>query len=440
MELGPKAAAAANAWGCTVESLRRAPPAASDALESPVEHLPDQGLVSREECFRYFWSAYRNTMPTDLADLQQLSPAWMTKLAALLPPLVLLKYGPVRDLPGSQSLDANVNFICRAVDRPCRFIAACKSMKAEPTPRAAWEALRATAKASEGIDLENWVLHYGKGVSRSLGYLVALRQFKVVLPVEMRDKWPHKAKTLLLGRAAGGKGKLYALCKWSSEAESVITAYMDMDRTLQDGILTRMPRTFLDYEACARSLTKHAPGLDGYVARWTARSLIVTAMALSQITLSATGAGTAWPAHVEAEKPSRLSKMFPDQMEHLSHYASLQQCLELTGYDGKLELLTMWLCLLMDEDLIPYLRHAHVGGAPAVVAVSRHGKTWTATQFAGLVARTEQSLGMMPCPLRLLQHSLSDEPMDSIQSSGLAASSHKSRDSKMQKCAENKAG
>ena len=369
--------------------------------------------MSREECFRYFWSAYRNTAPTDLADLQRLGGVWMTKRAALLPLLVLLKYGPVRDLPGSQSQRADFNFIGSAVDCPCRFVEACKSMKAEPTPKAAWEALRATARASEGIDLEDWVLHYGKGVSRSLGYLVALRQFKVVLPPEMRDQWPPKAKTLLLGRAAGGKGKLYALCVWSPEAESVIASYMDMGRTLRDSVLPRIPRTFLDYEACAKGLMKHAPGVDGYVARWTARSLLVTAMAFCKVTLSATAAGTGWPAYIEAEEPSRLSKVFPDQLEHLSHYSSLQQCLELTGYDGKLELLTMWLCLLMDKHLFTHLRRAQVGGAPAAVAVSRSGKTWTATQFAGLVARTEESLGMMPCPLRLLQRSLEDEPMDS---------------------------
>jgi hypothetical protein len=58
--------------------------------------------VAAEEGFRFFWSAYKGKLPSDLDDLQKLPPIWFSGWSPLLPLLALLKYRPVRNESGTQ--------------------------------------------------------------------------------------------------------------------------------------------------------------------------------------------------------------------------------------------------------------------------------------------------------------------------------------------------
>lgn len=106
-----EAKAAARVWGCTVASLRK--PTATRHLKqnSPVlplaclrkRSLKLQSPVAAEEGFRFFWSVYRDKLPSDLDDLLRLPDIWFCGWSPLLPLLALLKYRPIREQPGTQT-------------------------------------------------------------------------------------------------------------------------------------------------------------------------------------------------------------------------------------------------------------------------------------------------------------------------------------------------
>jgi len=112
-------------WGCTLTSLRKpttklvakrpltlkSPVTTLTSLGQPTtklgtkkRHLELKSPVTKEEGFRFFWSAYKGKLPSDLDDLQKLPQIWFSGWSPLLPLLVLLKYRPVRDECGTQLL------------------------------------------------------------------------------------------------------------------------------------------------------------------------------------------------------------------------------------------------------------------------------------------------------------------------------------------------
>jgi hypothetical protein len=123
LKFRPEARAAAKVWGCTLTSLRK-PTTELVAkrpltLKLPVTILRSLGQptmelgtkkrplelkspVTKEEGFRFFWSAYKGKLPSDLDDLQRLPPIWFSGWSPLLPLLALLTYRPVRNESGTQ--------------------------------------------------------------------------------------------------------------------------------------------------------------------------------------------------------------------------------------------------------------------------------------------------------------------------------------------------
>jgi hypothetical protein len=122
-EVLSKAKAAAKVWGCTVTSLRKRkakmrPLAQKSHVTLPLASMSKLTMklgtekrslnvkspVTKEEGFSFFWSAYRDKLPSDLDDLLRLPEIWFSSWSPLLPLLVLLKYRPVRDQSGTRSL------------------------------------------------------------------------------------------------------------------------------------------------------------------------------------------------------------------------------------------------------------------------------------------------------------------------------------------------
>ena len=110
-------------WGCTLTSLRKpttklvaerpltlkSPVTIPTSLGQPTMELGTKkrplelkSPVTKEEGFRFFWSAYKGKLPSDLDDLQKLPPIWFSGWSPLLPLLALLKYRPVRNESGTQ--------------------------------------------------------------------------------------------------------------------------------------------------------------------------------------------------------------------------------------------------------------------------------------------------------------------------------------------------
>ena len=206
---------------------------------------------------------------------------------------------------------------------------------------------------------------------------------------------------------------------------------MSVGTAWRDCILPRLPRTALEYGECVDHLTKMMPSTAkvGYVKKWLARCLIVTAMGSSGATLHLAQSG--WPAeHLLAQSPPRLSQMFPDQCRHLlakrrrqltvqavttcklcflfctanSSCPVSQEIMSAMGYDGKLELFSMWLCILNDPNLLKLLSRGSCKGSPTVevLANTSSGEQWSSRRVRQSVLTHEQEHGILPMPLPLL--------------------------------------
>jgi hypothetical protein len=197
-----------------------------------------------------------------------------------------------------------------------RFMDACQDgMSLVPTIQEAFHALQQAAgkcAVTGGLpEMSRWTRHYGKGTSRCLGYLVAFQSLGV-LQATAAEASEEAAVEM------GSCGRLYKVLPFNENAQQCIGGHMSVGTALRDCVASRLPRTALEYEECADLLTKMMPGSSrgGYVKKWLARCLIVTAMGRKGVTLHLAQPG--WPAeYLLAQSPLRLSEMFPDQCGHL---------------------------------------------------------------------------------------------------------------------------
>jgi len=185
-----------------------------------------------------------------------------------------------------------------------------------PSIQEAFHALQLTAgkcAVAGGLPkLGLWTRHYGKGTSRCLGYLVAFQSLGVLQASAAGTEEGADAV------AMGSCGRSYKVLPLNEHAERNIGAHMSVGVAWRDCVLHRPPRTALEYGECADLLTKMMPGRckGGYVKKWLARCLIVTAMDRKGVTLHLAQPG--WPAeYLLAQTPQSLSLMFPDQCGHL---------------------------------------------------------------------------------------------------------------------------
>ncbi len=244
------------------QGMPRAAPAAAKpfaAVAQPAEPLAaepqrdrSEEQVSDEDQFKFFYEVFKGRLPTDLVQAVQAASSskrtpWLTAWAPLFPFWVGLKYGPIRDLFAEElsGIDANSAI----------------------SPQMVFKALQRTATNAQGVDLQQWVAHYGKGVSRCLGFLVFLREMHVVSPPAWKPRWPKNARVVTLGRANAGQGQGYALLPFGEPAMSAITAFMNAGIALRESCVPRPPRTLLDYGEAVRLLMRKLGGRTGYVRR-----------------------------------------------------------------------------------------------------------------------------------------------------------------------------
>lgn len=284
-------------------------------------------------------------------------------------------------------------------------------------------AARKCADAGGLPEMSQWTRHYGKGTSRCLGYLVAFQSLGVLRASAAGAT--HDTMEM------GSCGKLYTVQPFNENAKRSIGDLMSVGTAWRDCVLPRLPRTALEYGECVDHLMKMMPGPAkvGYVKKWLARCLIVTAMGSGGVTLHVAQPG--WPAeHLLAQSPPRLSQMFPDQCGHLlakrrrqmtvqavticklrflictadSSCPLSQEIMSAMGYDGKLELFSMWLCILNDSSLLKLLSRGSCKGSATVevLAYASNGEQWSSRKLRQSVLAHEQEHGILPMPLPLL--------------------------------------
>ena len=204
------------------------------------------------------------------------------------------------------------------------------------------QVLRGMCVSMVGTDDKAWVASLGRGVSHVGGPLATLNRLKIL----RRSSGKH----LVLG---AGKGSKRRLCSGVRELQAAATKLRASVKLADATLVSKAPRTCQEWVQEHFRLhavfTKHkAFPPKKYLRNWVIRALLLASMAREDVQ-GLTGSGLISTA--------AFSRAFPDSKGWIAKLAqkgsnsTLKEFCASLGYDGDLELLAAFTCLLLTKDL-----------------------------------------------------------------------------------------